>query len=59
MSKTNTVSKFTLRTERELLKKLQIVADYNGRSANREIEILIRRHVADFESMHGKIDTMD
>lgn len=59
MPKTNNISKFTLRTDTELLKKLQIVADYNGRSANREIEILIRGHVAEFESKHGKIDTLN
>ena len=59
MPKTNNISKFTLRTDAELMKKLQIVADYNGRSSNREIEILIRGHVAEFESKHGKIDTLN
>lgn len=53
---TNEISKFTLRTDSELMKKLRIVADYNGRSANRELEVLIKNHVAEFEKKHGKID---
>lgn len=52
--KTDT-AKFTLRTEPDLLKKFHFVADYNGRSANRELEVLMKRHVAEFESVHGKI----
>lgn len=51
------ISKFTIRTETELLKKFRFVADYNARSANREIEVLIRKHVAEFEKKHGKIET--
>ncbi len=47
---------FTVRINPELLKKFRLVADYNGRSANREIEILIRNHVAAFEKEHGKIE---
>lgn len=49
------LSKFTLRINSELLKKFQYVAEYNARSANRELEILIRKHVDDFENQHGKI----
>ena len=48
-------TKFTLRTDPVLLKKFHSVADYNGRSANRELEVLIKRHVAEFENIHGKI----
>jgi len=39
-----------------LLKKFRIIADYNERSANRELEILVRDHVAEFEKEHVKID---
>ena len=53
---TNEIAKFTLRTDSELMKKLWIVADYNGRSSNRELEVLIKNHVAEFEKKHGKID---
>lgn len=49
------LSKFTLRTDAELLKKFRFVADYNARSANREIELLMKKHVDEFEKKHGKI----
>ena len=52
--KTDT-AKFTLRTDPNLLKKFPFVADYNGRSANRELEVLIKKHISEFESIHGKI----
>lgn len=47
---------FAVRVDRELLEKFKYVAEYNARSANRELELLMRKHVADFESEHGKID---
>ncbi len=49
-------SKFTVRTDSELLKKFRFVADYNGRSANRELEMLMKKHVESFEKQHGNID---
>lgn len=49
------LSKFTLRTDTELLKKFRFVADYNARSANRELEVLMKKHVNEFEKKHGKI----
>lgn len=48
-------AKFTLRTEPEILKKFRYVADYNGRSANRELEVLMKKHIAEFEKVQGKI----
>ncbi len=50
------LSKFTIRINSELLKKFRFVAEYNARSANRELEILIRKHVSEFEEIHGKIE---
>jgi hypothetical protein len=49
------LSKFTLRTDVDLLKKFRFVADYNGRSANREIEVLMKKHVDEFEKKNGTI----
>lgn len=43
------LSKFTIRTDSILLKKFQFVASYNGHSANHEIELLMKKHVAEFE----------
>lgn len=49
------LSKFTLRIDTELLKNFRFIAYYNARSANREIEVLMKNHVAEFEKKHGKI----
>ena len=49
------LSKFTLRTNKELLKKFRFVAEYNARSANREIEVIMKKHIDWFEKKHGKI----
>lgn len=47
---------YGLRVPEDLLDKLKYIAEYNGRSANREIEQLIRVHVAKFEHKHGEIE---
>ena len=52
------IAKFTLRTDAEILKKFRYVADYNARSANRELEVLMKKHISEFEKEHGKI-TLD
>ena len=48
-------AKFTLRTDAEIRKKFRYVADYNARSANRELEVLMKKHIAEFEKEHGTI----
>ncbi len=53
----NDKSKFTLRVDPELLKKFHFVAEYNARSANRELEVLMKRYVSEFEKLHGEIDS--
>ena len=50
------IKSLSIRIDEELLNKLHIVADYEGRSANREILILIRQAVEDYEQKHGKIE---
>lgn len=50
------LSKFTIRIDSALLKKFRFVAEYSARSANREIELLIKKHVAEFEKEHGGIE---
>lgn len=47
---------FTVRMDPELLEKLRYIAEYHARSANREIEMLVKRHVEKFEQTHGKIE---
>ncbi|MBQ2829992.1 MAG: hypothetical protein IJF15_03100 [Oscillospiraceae bacterium] len=48
--------RYTLRVSALLLKKLEFVAEYHGRTKNKEIEMLIRQHIAEFERVHGPID---
>ncbi len=47
--------RYTLRIPREKLNKIRFIADYNGRSANKEIERLIDEHISKFEELHGAI----
>ncbi len=46
----------SIRIDSVLLDKLHIVADYEGRSANSQINILIRDCVAEYEKAHGVIE---
>ncbi|MBE6708359.1 MAG: TraY domain-containing protein [Ruminococcaceae bacterium] len=48
--------RYTLRVDRQLFRKFRYVAEYEGRSANKEIEQFLKRHVAKFEEKHGVID---
>jgi len=48
--------RYTLRVDRLLFKKFRYVAGSEARSANKEIEQFMRRHVAEFESKYGKIE---
>ena len=47
--------RYTLRIDRLLFRKFRYVAEWEGRSANREIEQYIKKRVAEFEAEHGKI----
>ena len=50
------LAKFTLRVDAQLLKKFKYIAESNARSANRELEIMMRRRVEKFEEAKGKIE---
>lgn len=50
---------FTIRIDPLLLRKIRYVAEYNARSANREVEMLIRNHVEKFEKENGAITDND
>lgn len=47
--------RYTLRINRHLFAKFRYVAEYEGRSANREIEQMLKRRVDKFEKEHGEI----
>ena len=46
---------FTIRIDETMLDKLHVVADYEGRSANSQILILIRDEIERYEARHGEI----
>ena len=52
----NDKASYTLRVSPELLAKLGFVAEYEGRTKNKQIEYLIKKCIADFEREHGKIE---
>ncbi len=45
----------TIRIDEEMLHKLHVLSDYEGRSANKEVNVLIRRAVESYENKYGKI----
>ncbi|MCI8335908.1 MAG: TraY domain-containing protein [Peptococcaceae bacterium] len=47
--------RYSLRIEGALLDKLGYVAEYEGRTKNKEIEQLIKKRIADFEKKFGEI----
>jgi hypothetical protein len=47
----------SIRIDEEILNKLHVVADYEGRSANSQILILIRDCIEAYEEKHGEIKT--
>ena len=47
--------RYTLRANRLLFQKFRYIAEYEGRSANKEIEQYLKRRVAKFEEEHGEI----
>lgn len=51
------VKNLTVRIDDVMLDKLHSVADYEGRSANSQVLILIRECIKKFEDEHGEIET--
>lgn len=50
---------YALRIPSETMDKLKYIADRSGRSANKEIEQLIIRHIDRWEKEHGPISLDD
>ena len=49
------IKSVSIRIEEEMLEKLAHVADYEGRSLNSHILVLIRNDIQAFEKQHGPI----
>ena len=50
------VKSVSIRIEEEMLKKIGYVADFEGRSVNSHILVLIRENIEAFEKKYGKIE---
>ena len=46
---------FGLRVDATLLKKFRFACEYEGRSANAQLLVLMRKFVSDYEKNHGAI----
>lgn len=51
--------RYTLRIPQEYLDKMRYIAEENGRSANKEIELMIKQRIKDYESKNGTIILSD
>lgn len=49
------IKSLSIRIDEKMLNKLHVIADYEGRSANSEILILIRDAIEKYESKYGEI----
>lgn len=50
------IKSVSIRIEEEMLEKLGYVADYEGRSVNSHVLVLIRENIKKFEEEHGTIE---
>ncbi|MBR6407034.1 MAG: Arc family DNA-binding protein [Clostridia bacterium] len=50
------IKSLSIRIDSDMLHKLHVVADYEGRSANSQILILIRDAIEEYEQKHGVIE---
>ena len=48
--------RYTLRVSQVWLDKLAFIAEFEGRTKNKEIEQLIKRRIAEFEKENGTIE---
>ena len=49
------IKSLSIRIDENMLDKLHVIADYEGRSANSQINILIRDCIEKYEAKHGEI----
>lgn len=50
------VKSVSIRIEEEMLNKIAYIADYEGRSINSQVLVLIRENIKAFEQANGSID---
>ena len=47
---------YPLRVEKTIMEKFKVIAYENGRSVNKEIEMLMKQAVASYEQNNGQIE---
>lgn len=50
------IKSVSIRIEEEMLNKIAYIADYEGRSVNSQVLVLIRQNIKAFEDTNGPID---
>jgi len=50
------IKSVSIRIEEEMLEKIGYIADYEGRSVNSHVLVLIRENIKAFETENGKIE---
>jgi len=50
------IKSVSIRIEEEMLNKLSYIAEYEGRSVNSQVLVLIRQSIKNFENANGIID---
>lgn len=51
--------RYTLRMPKEYLQKIRYIAEENGRSANKEIELMVKQRIKEYEQENGPINLDD
>ena len=49
-------ARYIMRIDRDLLEKFGYIAEYEGRTKNRELEQMIKRRAAAFEKEFGEVE---
>ncbi|MBQ3075920.1 MAG: Arc family DNA-binding protein [Clostridia bacterium] len=50
------IKSVSIRIEEEMLNKIAYIADYEGRSVNSQVLVLIRENIQTFENANGRSD---
>ena len=50
------IKSVSIRIEEEMLNQISYIADYEGRSVNSQVLVLIRENIKSFEDTNGVID---
>ncbi len=52
---TDKLPRYSMRIDKKLLDRLQYISKYNGRTANKQLEQMVKQLIAKFEKQHGEI----